>query len=379
MKTTNLKAVTSRMESACLEFKDKYSDFRSVFDETSRFIKENSGQMDMDKVIGPAEKMVRFLMNYDPSLSFLNRSPLTPKNYPYHHAINVCNIGVAVLKRFNTNFSSIINRQLSLRFSEHDDIDPSARKDAFTYYIPGAIKEIAIGYFIHDIGKALIPDTIINKSTSLTEDEQRIVHGHAHEKGIEILERNHIRSLYIRNIVRWHHAAIYEGETGGYPEVPRPIEIPPYVKICKLVDIFDAMSSKRVYGEAADSAGVVARIYRKFAGKDPLLQFILHAFISEMGVCPTGSVIHLRNGQLAFVLDKQGPIVLPLTNIKGDPLSRYADPIDIDEKKKEDSFFDIDRRKAPLPPIQAFDILPAELREMFTRISIHNELKKQTT
>jgi len=129
------------------------------------------------------------------------------------------------------------------------------------------------------------------------------------------------------------------------------------------------MSSKRVYGEAVDPSSVVAHIFHTYEGKDPMLQYILHAFINEMGGGPTGSVVHLKNGQLAFVLNKSGPVVLLLTNEAGESLKHLADPIDLGEKKKEDSGFDIDRHKPPLPPIQAVDILPSDLFDFFKRIS----------
>lgn len=371
---TDIKSILSRMEESCLQFKTRYEEFQPIFKDLAQGIRKNNGRIDAAQLMGPIQEMVSFLMAQDPSFSFLNRNPLTPENYLASHAINVCTIGSAVLKRFNDKFSSIINRHLSSKFSEHTDVQDGFHQDVFIYYVPEAILEIATGYFMHDIGKLLIPEDILHKQTPLSEAEQQLVHAHSFDKGAAILEMNQIGSLYIKNVVKWHHIAIHSGEKGGYPEGIHPIEIPPYVKIAKIVDIYDAMTSKRTYGEAADPAGVVAHIYRMYAGKDPMLQYILHAFISEMGVCPTGSVVHLRNGQLAFVLERHGPIVLPLTDPAGTPFKAIVDPLDISALKKDNPEFEIDRRKAPLPPAGVVEIIPTSLTKTFSRISILGSL-----
>jgi len=365
----DLKRIMARLKESTHIYREKITNFESVFLEVSRQLKENDGKMDTEKVIGPMEDLVRFLIDYDPSYSVLIRNPLKSENYRYSHVINVCHIGAAVLKRFNDNFSSIINRHLAARFTEQTHDDSHYRSESFIYYIPEAVHEIVTGFLLHDVGKALIPDEIINKEASLSEAERTIIRTHSYEKGLEILDKNNIYSLYIRNIVKWHHAAIYAGEPNGYPEGILPIEIPPYVKICKIIDTYDAMTSKRAYGEASDPSSVVTQIFRRYERQDPMLQYILHAFIREMGICPMGSVIHLRNGQLAFVLERKGPVVLPLTDAHGDSLKRHADPFDISVKKCESQDFEIDRRKAPLPPMQALKILPADLKGLFLKIS----------
>ena len=64
---------------------------------------------------------------------------------------------------------------------------------------------------------------------------------------------------------------------------------------------------------------VVTRLFRTYAQKDPLLQFILHAFVNAVGLHPPGSVVYLTNQQMAYVLDSKGPIVLPFTDARWAP------------------------------------------------------------
>jgi len=50
-----------------------------------------------------------------------------------------------------------------------------------------------MGYFLHDVGKVMIPEKILNKKGRLTEEEFRIVKTHSYEKSIDILDKNGIK------------------------------------------------------------------------------------------------------------------------------------------------------------------------------------------
>lgn len=61
----------------------------------------------------------------------------------------------------------------------------------------------------------------------------------------------------------------------AYPVYQSPSDLPPYVKICKLADIYSAMTLKRSYGEAVNPTKVVNTIYQDYSGRNPILQLIL--------------------------------------------------------------------------------------------------------
>ena len=155
---------------------------------------------------------------------------------------------------------------------------------------------------------------------------------------------------------------MYKNEKGCYPDDKHPLELPPYVKICKLADIYDAMTSKRCYKEAFNPVGVVTDIYREYGNKDKMLQFILRVFARIVGIYPAGSVVRLNNGQLTMIIDSQGPIVIPFTDEYGEPLTAKQNPIDFSEIEHLSDDIGIDRRAPLKTPLEVYEKLPSYLK-----------------
>lgn len=104
---------------------------------------------------------------------------------------------------------------------------------------------------LHDIGKIVIPDHIILKSGKLTADEYEVIKSHT-TKGSEIIKKvihidNRVFCDYAFDIARHHHER-YDGN--GYPDSLAGEEISIAAQIVSLVDVYDALTSKRVYKAA---------------------------------------------------------------------------------------------------------------------------------
>ncbi len=117
-------------------------------------------------------------------------------------------------------------------------------------------KLIQIGWAssLHDIGKIAIPDSIILKPAKLTKDEFELIKSHT-TKGAEIIQhrvRLNDRAIfdYAYDIARHHHEK-YDGN--GYPDGLKGDEISIAAQIVSLVDVYDALTSKRVYKIAYES------------------------------------------------------------------------------------------------------------------------------
>ena len=293
----------------------------------------------------------------------MTKEIFTYDDYLYNHAVNVCTIGTAVLNRFNDQFGEAVNKFLSSLFINPAENDPNSVTESYINYLPEDLQTMSVGYFLHDVGKVLIPDEILNKPGKLTPAEFDIVKGHSLISGIEILEKNRLTHPTIINIVKYHHGPLFVEEPNCYPQDKLPIEIPAYVKVAKLVDIYDAMTSKRCYKEALNPVRVVTEVYRKYAGKDQMLQFLLHAFVNIVGIYPPGSVLTLQNGQLCYVIDSQGPMVIPITDGKGNTLAVKPKSIDFGIGNIDAPEMQIDRRKPLKTPIDVYDSLPSYLKE----------------
>ena len=324
-------------------------------------IQNSGGEFDVQPVEDTVNEILNFLSNNNTAFSYLSKEIFSYDDYLYNHSVNACTIGTAVLMRFNDNFGEIINNYLSTITIEALN-ESTQDKHSFIYYLPDELKDISLGYFLHDIGKVLIPNEVLNKKGDLSDKEFELVKKHSYEKGVALLEKNHLLNPYIYNSVKYHHNSVYKNEAGCYPDDKHPIELPPYVKICKLADIYDAMTSKRCYKEAFNPVGVVTDIYRKYGNRDKMLQFILRSFVRIVGIYPPGSVVRLNNSQLAMIMDTEGPIVIPFTDEKGEPLRAKQDPIDLSEKENFRDDINIDRRAALKTPREVYDKLPSYLK-----------------
>lgn len=109
------------------------------------------------------------------------------------------------------------------------------------------LKLIVNASALHDIGKIAISDEILLKPGKLTKDEFEIMKTHT-TRGCEILEmfkqEENEFYQYCYDICRYHHER-YDGK--GYPDHLSGEDIPIWAQIVSIVDVYDALVSKRVY------------------------------------------------------------------------------------------------------------------------------------
>ena len=105
------------------------------------------------------------------------------------------------------------------------------------------LRELGVGFFLHDLGKTRIDPAILNKRGRLTEKEMLEVRKHP-QYGFDMLrEADHV-SAESKIITLQHH----EREDGsGYPNGLRGDEIHLYARICSLADVYDALTCDRPY------------------------------------------------------------------------------------------------------------------------------------
>lgn len=120
------------------------------------------------------------------------------------------------------------------------------------YYLPKKeIDKIVTSSVLHDVGKISIPDRILNKPGRLTKEEFEIMKQHT-TLGCEILEKipNIIDEAiynYSYDICRHHHER-WDG--GGYPDGLKGDEIAIWAQVVSVADVYDALTSERVYKKA---------------------------------------------------------------------------------------------------------------------------------
>ncbi|MEA3332708.1 MAG: HD domain-containing phosphohydrolase [Pseudomonadota bacterium] len=108
------------------------------------------------------------------------------------------------------------------------------------------LKTLGLGFFLHDLGKAKIPNSIINKQGPLDQSEWELMQEHP-TLGTELASKMGTRNPAIIDIILTHHERC---SGSGYPKkLPREkISMPG--KICAFCDVFDALTTKRSYKKA---------------------------------------------------------------------------------------------------------------------------------
>lgn len=126
---------------------------------------------------------------------------------------------------------------------------------------------LRLGSLMHDIGKIGIPDNIMTKTSSLTDDEYEEIKQHP-EKGFRILSAYPELSEY--GYIVLHHHERFDGK--GYPKGLKGEEIPLYSRIITIADAYDAMTGERTYKKSMTKIQAIEEL-EKCAGTqfDPVL------------------------------------------------------------------------------------------------------------
>lgn len=119
------------------------------------------------------------------------------------------------------------------------------------------VDRIHLAASMHDIGKMAINDNILNKPGKLTEEEFEHMKKHC-EYGYEILRYSERQLLKTAAVIAYEHHENYD--SSGYPRGLKGEEIQLVSRIVALVDVFDALATKRIYKDIWPQEKILAFI-----------------------------------------------------------------------------------------------------------------------
>lgn len=157
------------------------------------------------------------------------------------------------------------------------------------------IKQLALGGMLHDLGKAKVPLYLLNKPGKLTDDEYAVMKTHVAET-TELLKKVGNLSEVSFNAAAQHHER-YDGS--GYPNRLKGEEISLHGQMIAIVDVYDAITSIRIYHKALPPTEALRRLYEW--GDHHFNPRLIRAFIKGIGIYPAGSLVRLASDRLGIV------------------------------------------------------------------------------
>jgi HD-GYP domain-containing protein (c-di-GMP phosphodiesterase class II) len=215
-------------------------------------------------------------------------------DYTFLHSVSVCTLLVAFCR--------------------------SRGMDAATTY------EAGLGGLLHDTGKALVPDSILNKPGPLTPEEFDIIKQHP-RNGYELLKK--IEGIGpIPLDITLHHHERYDGS--GYPDKQAGAAISELAQMAAIVDVYDAITADRSYHKGISPAEALRKIYEwsKFHFNPAYVQ----EFMRCVGIYPVGTMVMLESGRLGVVIEPhETNLLAPKVNVFFNSKSKvYIKPETVD-------------------------------------------------
>ena len=207
--------------------------------------------------------------------------------YHYAHSLDVCIYSLITAKAMNLNNEAIV--------------------------------DLGMGALLHDVGKTKIADQILLKQGSLTDVEFEEVKKHA-KLGYDIVIKIPGIKPNIARIVLQHHERC---DGSGYPRNLKGGEISRMAKIVAIADIYDALTSDRVYckkvlpHEAAE--------FLLCTSSSLIDPEIAQVFIKNIAIYPPDCQVRLNTNEIAIILDSNvkmplRPLLKIITDKHGNPL-----------------------------------------------------------
>jgi HD-GYP domain-containing protein (c-di-GMP phosphodiesterase class II) len=177
--------------------------------------------------------------------------------------------------------------------------------------IPADITHQAgLGGLLHDTGKALVPDAVLNKPGPLTDEEFAIIKRHP-EDGYNILRQSPEIGPIPLDITLHHHE---RRDGSGYPNKQANDDISELAQMAAIVDVYDAITADRCYHKGMSAAAALRKIYEwsKFHFNPQYAQ----EFMRCVGIYPVGTMVLLESGRLGVVIEPhETNLLAPKVNV----------------------------------------------------------------
>lgn len=183
----------------------------------------------------------------------------------------------------------------------------------------GLLNVISEGALLHDAGMSRVPRWILEKQGPLNKREFNLVRMHA-DYASKLLQKDGGYDSRVVEVVRHHHERV---DGSGYPDGLRGHQIPAYVQVVSIVDVYESMTAEKPYEPAMTPSAALTRLHRRVDSHFD--RHLVQAFIRCIGIYPLSSLVRLRNGALGVVIssseeNRLKPVLLLVKAANGETL-----------------------------------------------------------
>ena len=158
------------------------------------------------------------------------------------------------------------------------------------------VEEIAKTGLLHDVGKAKVNSDLLNRKGSLISDEFEEMKKHS-TYGYRIIENMHDISKGIKMGVLMHHERM---DGSGYPMGAKDSQIHKYAKVLAIADVYDAMTSDKVYSKRKSVFEVLRYMRDEMANL--LDRAMLNVFVERIVCHYIGDYVMLNTGEIGELI-----------------------------------------------------------------------------